>query len=45
MITRVLPVPAPAKTRFGPWILSTASNCLGFSKDKYSCAVDILLIL
>ena len=29
--TRVLPVPAPASTRTGPSVVSTASRCSGFS--------------
>jgi hypothetical protein len=28
--TRVLPVPAPASTRTGPSVVSTASRCSGF---------------
>ncbi len=30
VITRVLPVPAPASTSSGPSVVSTASRCAGF---------------
>ena len=31
VITRVLPVPAPASTSSGPSVVETASRCAGFS--------------
>ena len=31
VITRVLPVPAPARTSSGPSVVVTASRCAGFS--------------
>jgi hypothetical protein len=32
--TRVLPVPAPASTRTGPSVVSTASRCSGFRPSR-----------
>ncbi len=32
--TRVLPVPAPARTRTGPSMVSTASRCSGFRPER-----------
>ena len=32
--TRVLPLPAPAKTSSGPCVCSTAARCSGFSLSK-----------
>ena len=36
--TRVLPVPAPASTRTGPSVASTASRCSGFSLSSHGVA-------
>ncbi len=32
--TRVLPVPAPARTSTGPSVVSTAARCSGFSPER-----------
>src|SRR5579864_261206 len=34
VITRVLPLPAPARIRTGPSVVSTASRCCGFSWSR-----------
>ena len=34
VITRVLPVPAPARTSSGPSVVETASRCAGFSAAR-----------
>src|SRR5687767_1030625 len=34
VITRVLPVPAPARTRSGPSVVETASRCAGLSDES-----------
>ena len=36
--TRVLPVPAPASTRTGPSVASTASRWASFNSAKYGAA-------
>ena len=38
VITRVLPVPAPARINTGPRIVSTACLCCGFSEFKFNMA-------
>src|SRR5215471_5254815 len=35
VMTRVLPLPAPARISTGPSVVSTASRCCGFSLDRY----------
>src|SRR6266516_4515926 len=35
-MTRVLPVPAPARIKTGPWIVSTASRCCGFNEFRFN---------
>src|SRR5205085_11265476 len=34
VITRVLPLPAPARISTGPSVVSTASRCCGFSSSR-----------
>jgi hypothetical protein len=36
VITRVLPVPAPARINTGPFIVSTASLCWGFNEPRFN---------
>src|ERR1022692_2902153 len=45
-MTRVLPLPAPARINTGPSVVSTASRCCGFSwsrKDNAEVAPESLL--
>jgi hypothetical protein len=35
-MTRVLPVPAPAKIKTGPSVVSTAWRCAGFKVAKFN---------
>ena len=39
-MTRVLPLPAPARTSTGPFVVVTASRCGGFSGARRLSAVD-----
>src|ERR1700683_471032 len=45
-MTRVFPLPAPARIRTGPSVVSTASRCCGFScsrKDNADVAPESLI--
>src|ERR1043166_1973314 len=36
VMTRVLPVPAPARINSGPWRVSTARRCWGFNEPRFN---------
>ena len=40
VMTRVLPVPAPARMRTGPFSVSTASRCCGFNELRFGIDGD-----
>ena len=40
-MTRVLPLPAPARTRSGPWMVLTALRCGGLSRERSSMRATI----
>src|SRR4051812_26099823 len=40
VMTRVLPVPAPARINTGPSVVWTAARCGGLSADKFSTTAD-----
>ena len=42
-MTRVLPVPAPARIKTGPLMISTASRCGGFSEPKFDMGARSLV--
>src|SRR5437773_3296479 len=42
-MTRVLPVPAPARIKTGPWMVSTASRCCGLRALRLSIAPRSLM--
>src|SRR5436190_14813548 len=42
-MTRVLPVPAPARIKTGPRTVSTASRCCGFSELKSGMCARIVI--
>src|SRR5579871_3423979 len=44
VMTRVLPLPAPARTRIGPSVCSTAWRCRGFRPSRKSIARPILTV-
>ena len=42
VITRVLPVPAPARIKRGPWVVCTAESCGGLRLVEYVMALNCL---
>ncbi len=45
VMTRVLPVPAPARIKTGPLMVSTASRCCGFSLLRSNMRARSLVLL
>src|SRR5688572_13549309 len=43
VITRVLPVPAPARIKTGPFIVATARRCSGLSESRLNIGTRILV--